>query len=82
MLKFWAKQESGLTAVQLKWDQPVLLQFINMSHLAAIFLSHLQPLMDSLSVRHISFSLFMLISFEIVHTCVYIQNTDAYELLG
>ena len=52
-----------------------LLPFINFSHLVAISgLSHLWPLVDSLFGTHIPFSLFMLISFEIVHTSVYIKN--------
>ena len=32
--------------------------------------------------RHIPFSLFMPISFEIVHTLLHIQNTDAHEVLS
>ena len=59
-----------------------LLQFINISHLAVILvLSHLQPHMDSLLCQHIYFSLFMSISFEIVYTCVYIENTKDHEVL-
>ena len=37
--------------------------------------------MYSLFGRHISFSSFMPISFEIVHTCVSVQNTYAHEVL-
>ena len=37
--------------------------------------------MDCLFGRHNSFLLFMTISFETVHTCVYIQNTNTHEAL-
>ena len=35
-----------------------------------------------LFASHISFSLFMPITFEIVHTCVSKQNTNAHEVLS
>ena len=38
--------------------------------------------MDSFFDRHISFTLFMPKSFEIVHTCVYNQNNEAHEALS
>ena len=61
----------------------VLLQLIKISHLGAIFLlSHVWPIMESMFDRHISFSLFMPISFDIVNTYVYIQNTNAHEVWG
>ena len=66
----------------LQMDMKFLLQFINISYLAALLvLLYLWPLMDSLFGRHISFSLFLPISFGFVHTCVYLQNTNALELL-
>ena len=57
------------TVIFMFWISPqVFLQFINISHLAAIFvLSHLWPLIASLFCRHF-FSKVMSISFEIVHT--------------
>ena len=49
------------------------------SHLASIFvLSHEVPLLYFLFGRHICLFLFMSITFEIVYTCVSIQNTKAY----
>ena len=52
-------------------------------HLGTIvILSHLWPLMYSLFGRHISFSSFTPITFEIIHTCVSIQNTNAHEFLS
>ena len=38
--------------------------------------------MPSLFGRNISFSSFMAITFEIVHTCVSVQNTNGYEVLS
>ena len=71
----------GIHSCCLQIPMKCLLQFINISHLADIFvLLHLWPLIDSLFGRHIYFFLFMPISFEILHTCVYIQNTNAHEV--
>ena len=68
--------------VFLQMPMMLLLQFINISHLAAILiLSHLWQLKDSWFSTQISFSLFMPISFEIVLTCVYIQNINTHDLL-
>ena len=51
----------------------VYLQFINILHLAVIFvLLHQQQLIYSLFGRHIYFSLFMPITFEGMHRCIYI----------
>ena len=40
------------------------------------------PLIYSLFSRHISFSLFMSITFNIIHTCVSIHNTNTYLVLN
>ena len=40
------------------------------------------PLKYALFARHISFSLFMLINFNIIHTCISIHNTKAYQVLS
>ena len=54
-------------------------------HMHYVFGSHIYSLSSMATCvllgRHISFSLFMPKSFEIVHTCVYIQNSDAHERL-
>ena len=58
----------------------VLLQFINILHLAAIFvLSHQLQLIYSLFGRHTSFSLFKQIFFESIHRyiCTYTQNKSS-----
>ena len=52
-------------------------------NLQAIFvLSYLRPLMYSLFGRLISFPLFMLITFQSIHTCVSILTTNAYSMLS
>ena len=59
----------------------LLLQFINMLHLAAILvLWHQWQIMYLMFSRHI-FYLFMPLTFEIIHTCVSMKNTNDHEVL-
>ena len=52
-------------------------------HVTTIFgLSHLWPLNYSMFGSHIPVSLFMPLTFEIIHTCVSIKNTNGHEVLS
>ena len=53
----------------------------NMDLTAIFILSHVWSLTYSLLGRHISFSLFMTITFETGHPCVFLQTTYVHEVL-